>query len=603
MCAQLLHSLITHNDKIQGIVINNVKHVICQFADDTNLFLKHEQETLQQVIRTLEIIETNLGLTVNYDKTTLYRIGSIHNSNAKLYTTKPFIWSNAPPSVLGVEISMYSDKQILSSSFKELIDRSEAIFSQWQHRQLSLSGKVLVVNTLIASLFVYKMSVLPNMPYSLIERFERVVKDFLSDGKRLRISFDILKADRTEGGLRLVDLFKRQMALKTQWIVKIIHDPTWAGIAYAWLIPDISENIWKCNLSHNDIDLIGIPHSFWKQVLYAWCMYNFSDPLESDMIAGQIIWLNSFIRIANKPIINIKAWKNSIVTITDLLNSYGILASYQEITIKFGNVLSWYEHIQILAAIPHSWKEAILNADPASPNVFMHFDRISSCNKISNIVYDKLIESPLASQKASHKWSNRLHINISVKEMNKMFANILKPTICTKFRDFQYRLMHNAIVTNRQLYLWKISATDLCSFCHAEMEHTLHLFIQCEQTSQIWEDIKNYIQTNSNQDITSILDWSDKNIIFNMVHPKPAHVINFIVLITKQYIYRARCMLLQLNSTQLLREIEAIEKTERYIAKDKTKLRKHHEKWSQLYSDIQILDEQENYIEMYINDK
>ena len=60
---------------IKGIKINNIVNLICQFTDDTNLFLEFDRINLEQVTDTLETVERNTGLKVNYDKTCIYCIG------------------------------------------------------------------------------------------------------------------------------------------------------------------------------------------------------------------------------------------------------------------------------------------------------------------------------------------------------------------------------------------------------------------------------------------------------------------------------------------------------------------------------------------------
>ena len=50
---------------------------------------------------------------------------------------------------------------------------------------------------------------------------------------------------------------------------------------------------------------------------------------------------------------------------------------------------------------------------------------------------------------------------------------------CSKLRSFQYRLMFRAIITNKQLFIWKISETQTCSFGCKEIESYEHLFVNC----------------------------------------------------------------------------------------------------------------------------
>lgn len=359
-----------------------------------------------------------------------------------------------------------------------------------------------------------------------------------------------------------------------------------------------------CNIKVDDINVVSSHASFWRQVLYAWCLYNFTMPDTVEQIMGQVIWFNSHIRIADVPFCNYNAWHQNLVYVSDLFSPDGVPRTHNEIISKHGNCITWLEHMQIIAAIPHEWKEKMLQANDAiQPEFSITFAQLTQNHKISNIVYNKFIFYPEVTQKASLKWSTRLNCNIDCNKLNKMFKNIVTTTIATKYRDFQYRLMHNLIVNNRQLFLWKLLDNDKCTFCKIEMEHTMHLFLQCMHVKKIWEHLENFISV-QNPELTPVLDWSSENIIFNLVHPKSGHVVNFLVLITKQYIYRCRCLLITLEFSNLKKEIEAVRRIEYYIAKDKAKLQNHYSKWSQLYPEL-ILSYEENtvqqqYIDMYL---
>lgn len=197
-----------------------------------------------------------------------------------------------------------------------------------------------------------------------------------------------------------------------------------------------------------------------------------------------------------------------------------------------------------------------------------------------------------------------MNTEIQEKQLYCHFANIVKPTISTKLRDFQYRLLQGLIVTNRQLFLWKKLDKDRCTFCNQSMEYTMHLFVYCPLVKIIWENLQNYIQECASEEIANILEWSEKNIMFNLVHPKASHVINLLVLMTKQYIYRCRCFVRIPQIEELLIEIDTIQKVEYAIAQKKAKLHLHVEKWSGLFRELEISEEaqalQQQFIEMYI---
>ena len=50
----------------------------------------------------------------------------------------------------------------------------------------------------------------------------------------------------------------------------------------------------------------------------------------------------------------------------------------------------------------------------------------------------------------------------------------------SKLHSFQYRLISSAIVLNKNLKLWNIHETGMCSNCTAELEDVIHFFINCQ---------------------------------------------------------------------------------------------------------------------------
>lgn len=393
------------------------------------------------------------------------------------------------------------------------------------------------------------------------------------------------------------------MSLKAKWIFSTLDDPFWEVTAYTHLDSCIKENIWRCNLACDDVDAAIPMKSFWRQVLYAWARYNFKEILSPNEVYDTIIWFNSCIRVDGSILMSHAAWNAGLVKVSQLFDDNGVCYSYAQIVAKYGSVFTWYQYQQIISAIPTPWRQYLKTKSNTVVNVY-RFDWLKSKTGVASIVYDGLIDNKTLMLKKKRRWESRLHIDIEDESFLKLFHSIYHLTLCTKFRDFQFRLLHNIIVTNQKLFLWKLIDSNLCSFCKAEVETTLHLFCYCKKVLELWDDIDLYFQTNASLDTTKDLIWSEENILFNLVHPKESHVINFIVLITKQYIYRQRCAGRQLYSNLLIKEIENIQQIEYEIAKSKGKLRSHLNKWAGLHVQLTTsqndINAEQDYIQLYL---
>ena len=189
LCGEVMAHKILQNPQIQGITIGEVKLAISQFADDTVLFINYDLDKLNAIISTFNNIEVNTGLKINYDKTTIYCIGSLKDSNAQLYTSKNFAWSDGDINVLGVNIT---NGDPTSDALNECIDKMETTCAHWYHRQFTLIGKILIINTLCSSLFVYKMLVLPSLTKAEVKRIYNIINDFIWKGWRTKIPLKTL---------------------------------------------------------------------------------------------------------------------------------------------------------------------------------------------------------------------------------------------------------------------------------------------------------------------------------------------------------------------------------------------------------------------------
>ena len=211
LCAEVLAIMLKEESSIQGIPIAEMIHLLGQYADDMDSYMMASDQNLRQFFGVLEHFHYQSGLTVNYDKTTIYRIGSFRKSSARYYAEKPLHWTSKSTEVLGITVS-HDNSEMLKNNYQPLIDKAEVILKQWKRRKLSLIGKVMIINTLIASLFVYKMMVLPCMTQRMLKQMECLFTDFLWDGIP-KVALKILTLAKSSGGLQLVDLKLRPSGL------------------------------------------------------------------------------------------------------------------------------------------------------------------------------------------------------------------------------------------------------------------------------------------------------------------------------------------------------------------------------------------------------
>ena len=179
--------------------MHEVKNVITQFADDTALFVMYSEDSIHQVINTLARTEDTTGLKVSYEKTCMYRVGSLKNSNARLYTEKQLQWSDDDILMLGVSITNGPHQS--TAVYDSILTKMSNVANTWCNRSLTITGKILLINTLMSSLFVYPMSVMPLITDTQAKAFYSIVHQFLWNNKKAKILMGVLTNSKKTGGM------------------------------------------------------------------------------------------------------------------------------------------------------------------------------------------------------------------------------------------------------------------------------------------------------------------------------------------------------------------------------------------------------------------
>ena len=85
---------------------------------------------------------------------------------------------------------------------------------QWQHRKLSLIGKITVIKSYAFPKLVYPLTVLPNPPNDILKKINNAIFEFLWDNKPDKIKRQTITQDYEKGGLKMLDIYKFLNSLK-----------------------------------------------------------------------------------------------------------------------------------------------------------------------------------------------------------------------------------------------------------------------------------------------------------------------------------------------------------------------------------------------------
>ena len=171
--------MIRNDRNLQGIKINNKEFKLCQYADDTQVFLNGSKNSLHQLLLILKKKFYNMsGLKINDDKTKASWIGGMCYSENIICKECNLDWAQKPFQILGVTFT--GDVfDIWNYNLDETLHKVNSLINVWSKRRLALPGKITVIKSLILSKFTHLFMALPNPPGEFLKLLERKLYKFL----------------------------------------------------------------------------------------------------------------------------------------------------------------------------------------------------------------------------------------------------------------------------------------------------------------------------------------------------------------------------------------------------------------------------------------
>jgi hypothetical protein len=218
LTAEPMRNNIVTNNSINGYLVEDRHTLLFQHADDTTAFVSDEN-SVKLIFDVFNQYGKASGSKVNLEKSEIFCLGNevpFHNFDFNLNFGDP-----SHTKILGLFIGNDSMK-CEYENWRHVVDKSKTILNLWRTRSLSVKGKVLVVNSLIISKFIYILNV-SHLPNWVTAEMRSAIVNFIWSGKKPKIKYSVLISPINLGGLGLIDLDRMKGALRCKIIKRLIE--------------------------------------------------------------------------------------------------------------------------------------------------------------------------------------------------------------------------------------------------------------------------------------------------------------------------------------------------------------------------------------------
>jgi hypothetical protein len=554
-----LSNSIELNKKIKGIKIAETEVKQTLFADDGTFITDGSEESFENLIETFDNFANISGLKLNAQKCNIIRTGNLEKNNITYMINRNFNWKNKKAKALGIIFSS-SNKDLLKDNLEPKITEFMKCLKSWEHRKLTLLGKITVIKTLALPKLIYPLTVLPSPTESTLNEIKGLCYKFIWNKKPDKIKRKVITQRYDLGGLKMIDIDKYVNSLKAGWIKRLFDETnrgTWKKIYVHQLMNYGGKLIIECNLSSKEIETMFKKQTFLKDILKSW--YTIYKHDDTTLIRNEILWNNKRLKSNNSTLYYCNWYNRGIKYVEQLYDfrkkrffTFDEFMQLFQIPEK-----EFLKYNKLISCIPREWKNKIKNETLHGNPQQNPWEKIFNAEKVVKHLYNfQLQNEPQIEMKTQQLWENLFdNKNINWK---KVYTLSFKCTLDQTLRNFQYKYLMQIVRCNDFLCKHGLVNSNLCDFCNMCTETPMHLFWECHITQTFWSCLTTFINSKVvgfkiNKQVISLGILSDKQI---------DNLFNFIIIYAKYYIYSCKlqkrfpCLIVFKHKLKKIMEIE-----------------------------------------------
>ena len=292
----------------------------------TTFFLK-DVNSIKEMVNSFHIFSRFSGLRPNISKCEIAGIGVLKGVKVAVCGIQ-CVDLVLDTKILGTHFS-YNEKLKEERNFSLIVANIQRVLKLWKLRNLTLEGKILILETLALSKIIFQAFVTP-IPIYVVTELEKIQKSFLWENSTSKIKHDTLCNDYKGGGLKNVNIRKKIISLQCSWIKRLYDD----SFHERKIIPLhlINKTFGKSFIFHSNLSfkkkLIKSFPSFYKEILLNRKTFFSKTPETPSSILSQFLWYNIYIQIDERHVHLSRFSQNSLNFVSQLFDTNGTIKAW-----------------------------------------------------------------------------------------------------------------------------------------------------------------------------------------------------------------------------------------------------------------------------------
>ena len=387
----------------------------------------------------------------------------------------------------------------------------------------------MITKTLGISKFIYPLTS-TDIDKQYIKILQTEFNKYIWDYKPAKVKHNALIGDYKQGGLKSIDIATNVKALRLPWMCRIIQGEGWNDIVNLYLKP-IGGLLFllRCNY---DTAVLPFISTFYKNML------DYASEIMFKHLGQNIIWNNRNILVEGKSIFFREWYEKGVVFLSDLCDENGAWLSFDTFCNTYNVRTNFLRYLGVISAAKNAAK--LIDVDLSQKHTFdsdsttftlLSGKRVNIAKSRSKEYYKEFIDIVLEAPIPCGKWFREYSLS-----QDKFYNSLVMAKRCSteaKLLAIQFKIIHNLVNCNGNLYKWKISDTDLCEFCNLSVkDNIVHALYECPSTANVLVSIFSLLV----RDRLFSLDID----VFDFIFDDQDLALNLMFLLIKKEILRCR---------------------------------------------------------------